>query len=72
MPKKYPSEVRDRAVRMVLDRLADYPSPGPRVRTSPRSSMSDPRPCGSGSPKPRPTPASALARRLPSWRRSSA
>ncbi len=27
MPKKYPSEVRDRAVRMVLDRLADYPSP---------------------------------------------
>jgi len=26
MPKKYPAEVRDRAVRMVLDRLSDYPS----------------------------------------------
>ena len=26
MPKKYPAEARERAVRMVLDRLADYPS----------------------------------------------
>jgi transposase len=26
MPRKYPSEVHDRAVRMVLDRLDDYPS----------------------------------------------
>src|SRR5450756_2782947 len=26
MPKKYPSEQRDRATRMVLDRLKDYPS----------------------------------------------
>ena len=26
MPKKHPSEVRERAVRMTLDRLADYPS----------------------------------------------
>ncbi len=26
MPKKYPVEVRDRAVRMVLDRLSEYPS----------------------------------------------
>lgn len=26
MPKKYPSEARDRAVRMALDRLSDYPS----------------------------------------------
>ncbi|WP_307841815.1 transposase [Salinibacterium sp. SWN167] len=26
MPKSYPSEVRERAVRMALDRLADYPS----------------------------------------------
>jgi transposase len=26
MPKKYPSEQRDRAIRMVLDRLKDYPS----------------------------------------------
>ena len=26
MPKKYPVEVRDRAVRMVIDRLSDYPS----------------------------------------------
>jgi hypothetical protein len=26
MPKQYPSEVRDRAVRMTLDRLSDYPS----------------------------------------------
>jgi len=25
MPKKYPSEQRDRATRMVLDRLKDYP-----------------------------------------------
>jgi hypothetical protein len=27
MPKKYPSEQRDRATRMVLDRLRDYPRP---------------------------------------------
>jgi transposase len=26
MPKKYPAEVRERAVRMTLDRLKDYPS----------------------------------------------
>ena len=26
MPKKYPPEVHDRAVRMALDRLDDYPS----------------------------------------------
>ena len=26
MPKKFPTEVRDRAVRMTLDRLADYTS----------------------------------------------
>lgn len=26
MPKKHPTEVRDRSVRMVLDRLKDYPS----------------------------------------------
>ena len=26
MPTQYPSEVRDRAVRMTLDRLSDYPS----------------------------------------------
>ena len=26
MPKKYPAEVRDRAVAMVLDRLSEYPS----------------------------------------------
>jgi transposase len=26
MPKKHPLEVRDRSVRMVLDRLANYPS----------------------------------------------
>lgn len=26
MPKKYPAEVHDRAVRMALDRLGDYPS----------------------------------------------
>ncbi len=26
MPKKYPAEVRDRATRMALDRLGDYPS----------------------------------------------
>jgi transposase len=25
MPKKYPAEVRERAVRMTLDRLKDYP-----------------------------------------------
>jgi transposase len=26
MPKKYPDEVRERAVRMTLDRVKDYPS----------------------------------------------
>lgn len=26
MPKKYPAEVRDRAVNMVVDRLSEYPS----------------------------------------------
>lgn len=26
MPKKYPAEARDRAVRMVIDRLSEYPS----------------------------------------------
>ncbi|WP_431711863.1 transposase [Glutamicibacter uratoxydans] len=26
MPKKYPAEVRERAVRMVLERLSEYPS----------------------------------------------
>ena len=26
MPKKYPAEVRDRAVRMTMDRLDDYPT----------------------------------------------
>ena len=26
MPKKFPPEVRDRAVRMTLDRLSDYPT----------------------------------------------
>lgn len=26
MPKKYPAEVHDRAVRMALDRLSEYPS----------------------------------------------
>ncbi|MDJ0350802.1 transposase [Cryobacterium sp. PH29-G1] len=26
MPKKYPDEVRERAVRMTLDRVQDYPS----------------------------------------------
>jgi len=26
VPKKYPAEVHDRAVRMALDRLNDYPS----------------------------------------------
>lgn len=27
MPKKYPDEVRERAVRMTLDRLNEYPTP---------------------------------------------
>ena len=27
MPKKYPDEVRERAVRMALDRLNEYPTP---------------------------------------------
>lgn len=27
MPKRYPREVRDRAVRMTMERLSDYPSP---------------------------------------------
>jgi len=27
MPKKYPSDQRDRALRMVLERLGEYPSP---------------------------------------------
>jgi len=27
MPKRYPSDQRERAVRMVLDRLGEYPSP---------------------------------------------
>ena len=27
MPKKYPDEVRDRAVRMTLDRLNEYSTP---------------------------------------------
>jgi len=27
MPKRYPSDQRERAVRMVLDRLEEYPSP---------------------------------------------
>jgi transposase len=26
MPKKFPPEVRDRAVRMTLDRLSEYPT----------------------------------------------
>lgn len=27
MPKKYPDEVRERVVRMTLDRLNEYPTP---------------------------------------------
>lgn len=27
MPKKYPAEVRDRAVRMTMERLDEYPTP---------------------------------------------
>ncbi len=27
MPKRYPSDQRERAVRMVMDRLEEYPSP---------------------------------------------
>ena len=28
MPKKYPTDQRDRALRVALERLEDYPSPG--------------------------------------------
>jgi transposase len=44
MPKKYPSEQRDRATRMALDRLDEYPSPwaaaqalGPKVGVGPET-----------------------------------
>jgi transposase len=44
MPKQYPSEVRERAVRMVLDRLDGYPSVwaarqdlGPKLDVGPES-----------------------------------
>ena len=32
MPNKYPLEVRQRATRMALERLPDYPSPWPARR----------------------------------------
>ena len=44
MPKQYPSEVRERAVRMILDRLDGYPSVwaacqdiGPKLDVGPES-----------------------------------
>ena len=44
MPKKHPTEVRERAVRMALDRLKDYPSPwaafrdlGPKLNVGPET-----------------------------------
>lgn len=44
MPKKYPKEQRDRAVRMALDRLEEYPSPwaaaqalGPKLGVGPET-----------------------------------
>ena len=45
MPKKYPSEQRDRATRMALDRLQEYPSPwaaaqaalGPKLGVGPET-----------------------------------
>ncbi len=44
MPKKYPSDQRDSALRMALDRLADYPSPwaaaqalGPKLGVGPET-----------------------------------
>ncbi len=44
MPKKYPTEQRDRALRMALERLDDYPSPwaaaqalGPKLGVGPET-----------------------------------
>ena len=44
MPKKYPSEQRERAIRMVMDRLEEYPSPwaaaqalGPKLGVGPET-----------------------------------
>jgi len=44
MPKKHPTEVRERAVRMALDRLNDYPSQwaafrdlGPKLNIGPET-----------------------------------
>jgi transposase len=44
MPKKYPSDQRDRALRMALERLPDYPSPwaaaqalGPKLGVGPET-----------------------------------
>ncbi len=44
MPKKYPTDQRDRALRMALERLDDYPSPwaaaqalGPKLGVGPET-----------------------------------
>lgn len=44
MPKKYPTDQRDRALRMALERLPDYPSPwaaaqalGPKLGVGPET-----------------------------------
>ena len=70
MPKKFPAEVRDRAVRMTLDRLSEYRRCSLPARPWPRSWMSVSRRCASGWCRPRSMPESRSVRRVLSLRRS--
>jgi transposase len=48
MPKKHPLEVRDRSVRMVLDRLGNYPSVSAACRDLAPKLKSGSKRCASG------------------------
>src|SRR3954468_17259767 len=69
--KKYPAEQRERALRMAMDRLEQYPTPYACAKAWGRSWVSGSRPCGSGSCRLRSTGVTDPGRRPRSWRRSS-
>ena len=56
-PRKYPDELKNRAIRLTLDALADPDRPGGVSGASAMSWGSIPRPCAAGCARPGSTPA---------------